>query len=55
MKYKTCSTCNLEWNVSAKNKSKPYICPVCEEKSKRINKYGNTPKVLLKNKSKFNT
>jgi rubrerythrin len=51
MKYKTCSICNKKWNVSVQNKSKPYVCPICEE---RLNKYGNTPKVLLKNKSKFN-
>jgi len=49
MKYKDCTICNRNWNVSEKNKSKKYICPICEETAK---KEGNVTKVLLKNKNK---
>ncbi|WP_238899322.1 hypothetical protein [Clostridium sp. YIM B02500] len=55
--YKKCKVCHQEFNVSVKNKAKDkdYVCFECEEKAKKkAKKYGNTPKVLLKNKSKFN-
>jgi len=44
MKYKRCTICHLDWNVSEKDNQENYICPECFKK---------IPKVLLKNKAKF--
>lgn len=53
--YKVCKDCKLTWNVSVKHKGKVYQCPICEEKAKKAKKkYGNTPRVLIKNKNRVN-
>ncbi len=54
--YKRCKVCHVKYNVSVKSKTKDkdYVCFECEEKAKKkAKKYGNVPKVLIKNKSKY--
>jgi hypothetical protein len=55
--YKKCKVCHVKYNVSVKNKTKDkdYVCFECEEKAKKAKKkYGNTPRVLIKNKNRVN-
>lgn len=52
MKYEKCKVCKRVWNTSCKTDlPHGYVCPECEEKSKKRN--GIVPKALIKNKKKF--
>lgn len=47
-----CKVCKLDWNISSKaDITYGYVCPNCEEKSRKRN--GIVTNVLIKNKAKF--